>query len=158
MTEANPETQPDESGQLGEGGKKALDTERAARKAAEKSLADLQAQLDQLNQSHAADLSKAQSEAQQAQESIATATVTAFREAAVEFGGIAAEDADLFLTATDKETLRKQVQRLASKSATGDAPTPGPRPDLTQAGGQGVPPALNSDDLTASLKAAVGIN
>lgn len=118
---------------LGEGGIKALAAERDARKAAEKSAADLQTKLDEINRANESLIEKAQREANEAKENATTATVTAFREAAVKFGGISAEDAELFLTGTDAETLSKQAARLMDRT-----PTAAPRPDLSQ-GGKGTP-------------------
>jgi hypothetical protein len=72
--------------------------------------------------------------------------------------GIGDEDAELFLTATDEETLERQAKALAERTTAPSAPTstaPAPRPDLTQ-GARDMP--LNGDPLLASLKTKLGIN
>jgi hypothetical protein len=80
------------------------------------------------------------------------AVTAALREHLVALHGISKDDADLMLTATDPETLLKQVARMVAGNA--DAPTT-PRPDPSQ-GHKGDPPALNSDRLEQSLRTAVG--
>lgn len=137
---------------LGEGGKKALDAERAARKAAEKAASDLQAKLDEIGRSNESLIEKAQREAQEAREALPAGITSAFRDAAVTFGGIPAEDADLFLTGSDVDTLKRQAQRLVERTPA----STGPKPDLTQ-GGHGQPLALNGDGLEEALKTKLGI-
>jgi pyruvate carboxylase len=117
---------------LGDAGKKALDAERAARKSAERAAADFKAELDKIQQANETAIEKAQREAKEATEVAATATATAFREAAMKFGGISQEDADLFLTGTDVDTRSKQAARLVERTPTS------PLPDLSQ-GGKGTP-------------------
>jgi hypothetical protein len=148
----------DDGKPLGLNGEKALKAEREARAAAEKASAALQKQLDDIAAASLSDLEKAQKAAKDAQEAAAKATTEAFREAAVKFGGISQEDAELFLTGTDKDTLQKQAARLVEKwtadQATQNPSVPGPRPDLTQAAQSALP--LNSDGLTEALARAVG--
>jgi hypothetical protein len=56
----------------------------------------------------------------------------------------------------DLKAIEKAVQRLAPAPATEETTRrPGPRPDLSQ-GGSANNTALNSDDLTQALRAAVG--
>lgn len=136
---------------LGEGGEKALKAERERASKAEKSAAALQKQLDDINAANMSDLEKAQKAATDAQAEAAKATAEAFREAAVIFGAIPAEDAELFLTGADKETLQKQAARLVERTPTA------PRPDLSQ-GGKGDALALNGDPLLDSLKSKLGIS
>ena len=141
MSETNPEQaeqQTDAQGDpaaagdkpLGENGEKALKAEREARAAADKKASELQKQLDDIAAANLSDLEKAQKAAKEAQDALPGAVATAFKEAAVSFGGISQEDADLFLTGTDVETLSKQVAALAARTSAGTQP--GPRPDLSQ--------------------------
>lgn len=141
--------------QLGEGGKKALEAERTARKELEKQLNAATAKLTEIERANESALEKAQREAQEAQEAAKTAVLGAFKEAAVKFSGISQEDADLFLTGTDRETLEKQLSRLAAR--TQEAPA-GPRADLTQGGKESGALALNGDPLLDDLKSKLGIN
>ena len=133
---------------LGEGGEKALKAEREARKAAEKAQADLQAKLDEIARANESAIEKAQREAKEAQEEAAKAPVLAFREAAVKFGGISREDAELFLTGADVETLEKQAARLMDRTTTG---VPTPKPDLTQGGQGGKATGSTADQFAAAF-------
>lgn len=137
---------------LGDAGKNALDRMKGERNDAKRIAADLQKQLDALNQASESALEKAQREAAEAREDAIKATSDALRFRVAAEHGISNEDADLFLTGADSDTLQRQAARLAEK-----APASGtPKPDLTQ-GGSGKPPvALNSNDLTNALRAAVG--
>jgi hypothetical protein len=114
---------------LGDAGKKALDAERTARRAAEKAATDLQTKLDAINRANETALEKAQREASEAQAAIAQATAETLRLKVAIAHGISSEDAELFLTGTDEQTLQKQAARLAEKASTTST---GPRPDLTQ--------------------------
>ena len=136
---------------LGEGGEKALRAEREARKAAERERDEFRRKVEEAERANETVIEKAQREAKEAQEAAAKAPVLAFREAAVKFGGISREDAELFLTGTDADTLTRQASRLKERTPT--APTT-PRPDLSQGAQQA--PALNSDELTNALARAVG--
>lgn len=143
---------PAAAAELGEGGKKALDAERAARKAAEKAAADLQTKLNEINQANETALEKAQREATEAREAANQATVDALRFRIAAETGIT-DNVDLILTAADEETMRRQATLWGSRQS--DTPA-GPRPDLTQ-GGSGTPPALNSDGLEDALRSKLGI-
>lgn len=144
------ETQQGDPAELGQSGKKALDAERTARKAAEKATADLQRQLDEINRANESALERAQREAKEAQESAAKATADALRFRVAAKHGISDEDADLFLTGTDEATLVRQAARLVERTPTS------PLPDPSQ-GGKGTSPALNSDALEQALKNKLGI-
>ena len=132
---------------LGDGGKKALTAERQARKAAEDQAKSLQAKLDEIARANETALEKAQREAKEAAEAASSASVAAFREAAVKFGGISAEDAELFLTGSDVATLEKQIERLKERTPAGPST---PKPDGTQGGGKKV------GDVLAETSPGVG--
>jgi hypothetical protein len=133
---------------LGEGGKKALKAERDARAAAEKQAAELKARLDKIEAANMSDLERAQKEAADAREAAAKATAEALRFRVAAQHGISDEDAELFLTGTDLETLNRQATRLKERTPTA------PQPDLSQSAH--AVPALNSDGLTEALARAVG--
>lgn len=135
---------------LGENGEKALKAEREARAAAEKSAAALQRQLDEINAANLSDLERAQKAAKDAQDAAAKATAEALRFRVAAKHGISDEDADLFLTGSDTETLERQAARLVERTPIT------PRPDPSQ-GGNGTPPALNSNALERALKSKLGI-
>lgn len=153
MSESNPEQTAPEAQQgdpadapLGEGGKKALEAEREARKAAERERDEFRRQVEAANRANESAIEKAQRQAQEAQEAAAKAPVLAFREAAVKFGGISREDAELFLTASDVETLEKQAAGLMARTNT---PTT-PKPDLSQ-GGNGTAGSGSTADQFAAV-------
>lgn len=125
---------------LGDAGKKAIAEERQARKAAEAELVALRKQLETLQ----GELSTVRTSAEEA-------SVTATRWKVAAAHGIAADDVELFLTASDEETLTKQAQRLSERTQIPDLPPRDP-----YQGAQANPPALNSDELTEALKSAVG--
>ena len=147
MSESNPEqTEPNGATQgdpaakadkpLGENGEKALKAEREARSAAEKQAAALQKQLDDIAAANLSDLEKAQKAAADAQALADKATSEATRLRIAAKHGISDEDADLFLTGSDVETVERQAAALVARTSTGT--TPGPRPDLSQ-GSKGTP-------------------
>lgn len=139
---------------LGESGKKALQAEREARKQAEKSAAELQARIDAIEAEKLSDLEKAQKAAADMQAAAEQAQREAMRYRLAATHGISHEDAELFLTGDTEEVMTAQAERLAARAPD----TKTPKPDLTQGGGGGTPPALNSDALTDAIKAAVGAN
>lgn len=142
----NPDQQPASAGEpqgqqgdpadepLGDGGKKALDSERTARKEAEKARDELQKQIDAINQANESALEKAQREAQEARDSATQSATEALRFRIAAEKGIT-DNVDLILTASDEETVRKQADLWGSRQS--DA-APGPRPDLSQ-GSPGTP-------------------
>jgi colicin import membrane protein len=140
--------EPAEDESLGEGGKKALKAEREARTAAERQAAEFKAKLDKIEAANLTDLERAQKEAREALDDAAKARTDALRFRVAAQHGISEEDADLFLTGTDAETLTKQAVRLKERTPTA------PKPDLSQ--GAQHAQALNGDGLTEALARAVG--
>lgn len=145
------ETQGDPAG-LGDGGKKALEAERAARKAAEKSANDALARLKLIESAQLSDLERAQREATEAKDALATLTRQALRDRVALTKGVPADLADFLSGDTEDEIAAKADVLLARLNA----PTT-PRPDLSQAAG-GAPLALNSDGLERALREKLGIN
>lgn len=146
---------------LGEGGKRALEAERDARRQAEADLTNLRKDFDGFK----TELSKAfgiQSATDQnpndAVSQLQQRLDTMQHETAVY--RLAAQhkiddegDLELLKSATDEAAMNKLAERLAAKAnATGI-----PKPDATQGGGTGTPPALNSDGLEQALKSKLGI-
>lgn len=136
---------------LGEGGEKALKAERDRASKAEKANAALQKQLDDINAANMSEIERAQKAAADAQTELNQAKADAARYRVAAANGISDEDAELFLTGTDEDTLLKQALRLKERTSTG------PRPDLSQ-GGKGDAMALNGDPLLDSLKSKLGIS
>jgi glycerol-3-phosphate dehydrogenase len=141
-TEAEPQKQGDPAADapLGEGGKKALEAERNARKAAEQVAADFKKRLDEIEAANLSDLEKAQKQAQEAQEAATKATADAARFRIAAKHGISDEDADLFLHGTDAETLERQAAALVARTPNG------PKPDHSQGakGGAGTKTTADS--------------
>lgn len=143
-TQGDPAEEP-----LGEGGKKALQAERERAKAAEQQAAEFKKRLDEIEAANLSDLEKAQKQAQEAQEAAAKATADALRFRVAAKHGISDEDADLFLTGTDAETLEKQAARLVDRTPTA------PRPDPSQ-GGRGEPAkGSTADQFAAAISDAL---
>ena len=146
---------------LGEPGKKALESEREARKQAEADLANLRKDFDGFK----TELSKAfgiqpatgdgADAVSQLQQQLNTMQhETAVYRLAAQHEITDQEDLELLKSATDEAAMTKLAQRLAAKAAA-----PGtPKPDATQGGGSGTPPALNSDGLEQALKSKLGIS
>lgn len=132
---------------LGEGGEKALKAEREARATAEKATAALQKQLDDIAAANLSDLEKAQKAATDAQEVAAKATTEALRLRVAAKHGISDEDADLFLTGSDMETVEKQAAALVARTSNG------PKPDLSQ-GAKGAPAGSSPEQDFASFLGA----
>src|SRR5690606_7281347 len=128
--------------------KKALKAEREARNAAEKQAAELKAKLDKIEAANMSDLERAQKEAADAKEAAAKATTDALRFRVAAQHGISEDDAELFLTGADVDTLTKQATRLKERTPT--TPKPDPSQGATHA------TALNGDGLTEALSRAVG--
>jgi len=157
-TEPNP-TGDDPGGQLGDGGKAALVAERSARKAAEKKAAEAQARLDEIEAKNLTETDRARKEAETAKAEAAAAKAEALRYRVAAQHQVTDEDAELFLTGTDEETLTRQAKRLVALRTPPADPQagviPGPRPDLSQ-GAKGNQSALNGDPLLQSVIAKVG--
>lgn len=142
---------------LGEKGEKALKAERDRANDLDKQLKAAQTKLTELERANETAIEKAQREAQEAKaavEKVPDLVASQLRDHLVQVHEISDDDRDLFLTASDPETLLKQVARLVER-----APQKGGlQPDPTQGGGGGKPPALNSNALEEALKTKLGIS
>lgn len=102
---------------LSDAGKKALAEERRRAAAAEKQAKALQARLDAIEAETLSKEEKALKEAAEAAQRAATAEAEALRWRIAAKHGISDEDAELFLTGSDEETLSRQAERFQSLSA-----------------------------------------
>lgn len=133
---------------LGEGGKKALSAEREARKAAEKTAAELKAKLDEIEQANLSDLEKAQQAATAAQERLAEIESKALRQKVAIEKGVPAKWVDRLRGSTEEELAADADLILADIQ---QSPTT-PKPDLSQ-GSQGTPqPATTADKFAAAFE------
>ena len=153
----NPSLTPDPAdAPLGEGGKKALDAEREARKSAEQSLGALRGEFETFKTSLVEALGV---KAGKAGETDALAAVqeqvaqmqreNAVLRLATEHNISDKDDLDLMRSATDEQAMAKLAGRLAAKAAT-----PGtPQPDPSQ-GGSGEPTKVDPGPGLPRLQAA----
>ncbi|GGF39056.1 hypothetical protein [Williamsia phyllosphaerae] len=139
---------------LGDGGKKALVAERRRANSAERELKDIKAQLEQIEAAKLSDLEKAQKLAAEAQAEAVQVRAEALRYRIAAKHSITDEDAELFLTGGDEETLTRQALRLAERNAE-TSPKAGVY--VPQSGQTPSAPALNGDDLEQSLRRKLGI-
>lgn len=111
---------------LGEGGKKALDAERKARKEAEAATAELRRQLQAVEDSKLSDLERAEKAAKEAEQRAAEAAALTEKLRIVARHGLTEADAE------DLPDDLEKAERLAARLA--EAKHAGPRPDPTQGG------------------------
>lgn len=128
----DPQTQGDPAADepLGAPGIKALEAEREARKAAEKSASELAAKVKSFEDAQKTEAERAAEALTEAQNAAARATTEALRWRTAAKHGISDEDAETFLTGTDEATITRQAERLAAFQKATPA---GPRADLSQA-------------------------
>jgi hypothetical protein len=110
--------------QLGESGLKALNAERDARKEAERQIKELKDQLKatkpaadrlkEIEDQQKSELEKANELLAQLEVKAAKAETEALRYRIATRHGISDEDAEIFLTGSDEESISKQAERLVS--------------------------------------------
>lgn len=143
-------TDPQDEG-LGDGGKKALQAERDARKAAERSVTELQFQLDALQSSQMSDLEKAQAQAKKFEDEAIAARAEASRLKVAVKHGLSDADAEFLATAHDEQAMERLAARLAQQAVVDASPTV-PKPDLTQGGSGSNPKPSTADAFAAAIK------
>jgi hypothetical protein len=161
-TEAKPESPKAAEESLGEGGKKALEAERSARQQAETDLKALRSEFDGFKSSlsEAFGVKPATGDGSDALKTMQEQLNQMQRDTSVyrlaaQHSITDEEDLELLRSAKDEAAMTKLAGRLAAKADE----KPGiPKPDSTQGGGHGTPPALNSDGLEQALKSKLGIN
>ncbi len=124
---AEESAEPDESA-LEDPGKKALTAERRARAAAEREAKTLKARLDEIEAEELSREEKAAKEAADAKLEAEAARREAVRWRVAARHGLSDEDAELFLTGSDEETLTRQAERLVERTPSpgkGGQPVPG---------------------------------
>lgn len=140
---------------LGPNGEKALDAERAARKAAEKKLAAYEAKLKEIEDANLSEIEKAKKAAAEAQAKLDQIARENLRNSVALAKGVPV-DLVQFLNGDTEDDLNAQADTLLARLAA--APTT-PKPDLSQAstaGEPGRPLPLNGDPLEAALRAKLG--
>lgn len=114
--ESESQPQSDSETALSDPGKKALAEERRRAAAAEKAAKALQAKLDALEAEKLSKEEKALKDAADAADRAARAEAEALRWRIAAKHGISDEDAELFLTGVDEETLSRQAERFKELS------------------------------------------
>lgn len=132
---------------LEDAGKKALTAERRARAAAEKATKELQARLDAIEAEKLSKEEKATRDAAEAQAAAAKAAAEAQKWRVAAKFGIGEEDADLYLTAADEETLTRQAERFQQLV---EAAKPGKGNVIPAAGKQPAAPPSLSEKISAA--------
>lgn len=138
---------------LGEGGKKALEAERARASELDKALKAAQAKLDEIEKAKMSDLERAQAAAKEAADKLAALERTTMRQRVALTKGVPAKWVDRLKGDTEAELAADADAILADLRP--DATTP--KPDLSQGGSARDHMALNGDPLERSLRDALGI-
>lgn len=164
-----PETQPAEepkpqdvttgepSTDLGDAGKRALAEERKARKAAEKAATDAATRIKEFEDRDKSELEKAAERSKSAEQERDAAKAEALRLRTAIKHGISDEDAELFLTGTDEETLTRQAERLAERIASTGPRAPKPDPSQGARGPVGIDARIAEAEKTGDVKAAIAL-
>lgn len=154
---AAPVTEPKADQPLGDGGKKALEAEREARKELERQLSQMRDGLAQVFGQKPDGKASADDVLSSLSEQVAAMKHdNAVLRVASDHGITDKDDIDLLRSAKDEDAMTRLATRLAAKADAEGARPGTPKPDLTQ-GGKGEPPALNSSALEEALKAKLGI-
>jgi len=141
-----------ESQELGDGGKKALQAERDARKAADKANAELTARLKEFEDSKLSDLERAQKEAADNAAELARLRSENVRNKVALDKGVPADLVEFLTGDTEGDIAAKADLLLARLNAPGT-----PKPDPSQ-GAKGDAAALNGDPLLSTIKNKLGLN
>lgn len=112
--DSKPPEQGGDEDKLGDSGRRALASERKARRDAEKSAADLRARLQQFEDANKSELQKAQDDAKRYQEELTTTRVANARLMAAAAHNLPPDLIDLLGTGTDEE-IEARAKLLASK-------------------------------------------
>ena len=141
-----------ETQELGDAGKKAIQAEREARKAAEKANAELAAKLKEFEDSKLSELERAQKEAAENAAELARLRTENVRSKVAIDKGVPADLIE-FLTGDTEGDIAAKADLLMARLNT-----PGtPKPDPSQ-GAKGGATALNGDPLLDTLKNKLGLN
>lgn len=122
----------DDDVQLGDAGQKALKAERDARKAAERSTAELQAKLKEFEDAKLSDLERAQSQAAEAATELEALRAENIRKSVALSKGLPAELIEFLPNGTEEEVAAKADLLLSKLNAPGI-----PKPDPSQGAAAG---------------------
>lgn len=161
-TDPEPQTEPetpasDSPTDLGDAGKKALAEERKARKAAEKSAADAAAKVKEYEDRDKTEMEKSAERSKQAEEERDAAKAEALRLRTAIKHGISDEDAELFLTGKDEETLTRQAERLAERLTAAGPKIPKPDPSQGARGPVGLDARIAEAEKAGDVRTAIAL-
>ncbi|WP_406234940.1 hypothetical protein [Nocardia sp. NBC_01009] len=149
-TEPKAPAEPAADDGLGDGGKKALEAERLARKEAEKAQKAAEAKVKTFEDAQKSDAQKQAERLAELETEAATAKHEALRFKYAAKHQLSDEDAETFLTGADEATIAKQAARLAELVAGGATPKPQPG---TYVPGEGrTPQTPNLDEQIAEAQ------
>lgn len=151
-TDATADVAATDSQELGDGGKKALQAERDARKSADKTIAELNARLKEFEDSKLSDLERAQKEAADNAAELGRLRSENVRSKVALDKGIPADLVEFLTGDTEGDIAAKADLLLARLNTPGT-----PKPDPSQ-GAKGEATALNGDPLLDTLKNKLGLN
>jgi uncharacterized protein (DUF885 family) len=151
-TEAQATVEAPETQELGDGGKKALQAERDARKQAEKTAAELTARLKEFEDSKLSELDRAKKEAAETSAELARLRSENTRSKVAIEKGVPADLIEFLTGDTEGDIAAKADLLLARLNTPGT-----PKPDPSQ-GAKGEANALNGDPLLDTIKNKLGLN
>lgn len=139
--------EPEEQGEpeLQDPGKKALTAERRARAVAEKEAKSYKAKLDELEAAKLSESERDRKDAEAARAEATEAKAEALRWRIAARHSVSDEDAELFLTGSDEETLTKQAERLSARN-----PAPGKGTHVPGVGNQPSKPPTLAEQIRAA--------
>jgi broad specificity phosphatase PhoE len=151
-TEAEAVVEAPDSQELGDGGKKALQAERDARKQAEKTAAELSAKLKSFEDANLSELERAKKAADEAAAELASLRSENVRNKVALDKGVPADLVEFLTGDTEGDIAAKADLLLARLNTPGT-----PKPDPSQ-GAKGEAAALNGDPLLSTIKSKLGLN
>lgn len=138
--------------ELGDGGKKALQAERDARKTAERTTAELSARLKQFEDANLSELERTKKAAEESAAELAKLRHENTRNKVAIDKGVPADLVEFLTGDTEGDIAAKADLLLARLNTPGT-----PKPDPSQ-GAKGEATALNGDPLLDTLKNKLGLN
>jgi hypothetical protein len=141
-----------ETQELGDGGKKAIQAERDARKVAERTVADLAAKLKSFEDANLSELERTKKAAEESAAELAALRTENVRNKVALDKGVPADLVEFLTGDTEGDIAAKADLLLARLNTPGT-----PKPDPSQ-GAKGEAAALNGDPLLSTIKNKLGLN
>jgi len=151
-TQAPADVEANEPQELGDGGKKALQAEREARKAAERTAAEYAAKLKEFEDANLSELERTKKAAEESAAELARLRTENVRNKVALDKGVPVDLVEFLSGDTEGDIAAKADLLMARLNAPGT-----PKPDPSQ-GAKGDVTALNGDPLLDTLKNKLGLN